>query len=102
MAILVSFLVGSFLGIAFLAMAVAAKERREQEGAHAGWGARDRDGELWLHEEEPVKCPESGQWISYGKVTRIYPERFRSISWTDTKAKHMKITVDWERRFGDD
>ena len=102
MAILVSFLVGSFMGIAFLAMAIAAKERREQEGAHAGWGARDRDGELWLHEEEPVKCPESGQWISYGKCTRIYPERFKSISWTDTKAKRMKITVDWERRFGDE
>lgn len=102
MAIAISFLVGVFMTIMAFAMAAMARTCREQEGAHAGWGARDRDGELWLHEEEPVKCPESGQWISYGKCTRIYPERFRSISWTDTKARRMKITVDWERRYGDD
>ena len=102
MAIAISFLVGVFMTIMAFAMAAMARTCREQEGAHAGWGARDRDGELWLHEEEPVKYPESGQWISYGKCTRIYPERFRSISWTDTKARRMKITVDWERRYGDD
>lgn len=97
MGILVSFLFGTCVGIAFLAMVLAAKEQKEEEEASAGWGARDRDGELWLHEIEPVKSPESGEWISYGKVTRIYPERFKSISWTDEKAKRMKITVDLEK-----
>ena len=97
MLILASFLVGTCTGIAFLAMVLAVKEQKEEEEASAGWGARDRDGELWLHEIEPVKCPESGEWISYGKVTRIYPERFKSISWTDEKAKRMKITVDLEK-----
>ena len=97
MGILVSFLFGAFLMLAIMAMALVAKEQKEEEEASAGWGARDRDGELWFHEIEPVKCPESGEWISYGKVTRIYPERFKSISWTDEKAKRMKITVDLEK-----
>lgn len=92
-----SFLFGAFVMLAVMAMALVAKEQKEEEEASAGWGARDRDGELWLHEIEPVKCPESGEWISYGKVTRIYPERFKSISWTDEKAKRMKITVDFEK-----
>ena len=83
--------------LAVMAMALVAKEQKEEEEASAGWGARDRDGELWLHEIEPVKYPKSGEWISYGKVTRIYPERFKSISWTDDKAKRMKITVDFEK-----
>ena len=97
MGMFLSFLFGAFLMLAVMAMALVAKEQKEEEEASAGWGARDRDGELWLHEIEPVKCPESGEWISYGKVTRIYPERFKSISWTDEKAKHMKITVDFEK-----
>lgn len=97
MAMFLSFLFGAFVMLAVMAMALVAKEQKEEEEASAGWGARDRDGELWLHEIEPVKCPESGEWISYGKVTRIYPERFKSISWTDEKAKRMKITVDLEK-----
>lgn len=97
MGMFLSFLFGAFLMLAVMAMALVAKEQKEEEEASAGWGARDRDGELWLHEIEPVKCPESGEWISYGKVTRIYPERFKSISWTDEKAKRMKITVDFEK-----
>ena len=97
MGMFLSFLFGTCIGVAFLAIVLAAKEHKEEEEASAGWGARDRDGELWLHEIEPVKCPESGEWISYGKVTRIYPERFKSISWTDEKAKRMKITVDLEK-----
>ena len=97
MGMFLSFLFGAFVMLAVMAMALVAKEQKEEEEASAGWGARDRDGELWLHEIEPVKCPESGEWISYGKVTRIYPERFKSISWTDEKAKRMKITVDLEK-----
>lgn len=97
MGMFLSFLFGAFVMLAVMAMALVAKEQKEEEEASAGWGARDRDGELWLHEIEPVKCPESGEWISYGKVTRIYPERFKSISWTDEKAKRMKITVDFEK-----
>lgn len=96
----IAFLAG-VIGMALVTIRILRQEKdRDDESAPMGWVARDRDGELWLHQQEPVKDYESGQWLSHGvSVKRIDQERFKSVYWTDERAKPVKLTLDYERRW---
>ena len=95
------FIIGAFFGMAIIAMAIAARESRQREQAFYGWGARDKDGSLWVHESEPIKDIEGGLWVTNGgNSTQIFPESFASIKWTDRKA--TRVMFIRERRHGDD
>ena len=87
---------GIVLGIILAVNALVSTKATEQDEAEMGWVARDKDGELWLHEQEPVKCTENGQWISHGNVTRIYPERFASVTWEDEEPTKVKLVKSGE------
>lgn len=103
MAISIAFLMGVMLTIVAFAMAAMAREKQEKECAFFGWMARDRDGEAWVHETEPEKDLESGQWVpKSGLSMRVYPEQMKSIRWTDDKATRVCLTIDRERRYGDE
>ena len=98
MGIAIAFILGAIMGIAFMAMAIIQRERRNGESVTYGWAARDEDGELWHYDEEPTKDIERGNWISTTGARQIYPEHFRTIRTTDARATRMALTIDTERR----
>lgn len=53
------------------------------------WVARDKNGELWLHSEKPIKSNEV--WLSGGKFEELLLENdwFSEVKWTDEEPREL-------------
>lgn len=54
------------------------------------WLARDKNGELWLHGEKPIKF--QNQWCSTGKVELIKlvdKSFFSEVKWSDKEPREL-------------
>lgn len=51
--------------------------------------ARDKNGELWLHSEKPIKSNEV--WLSEGKFEELLLENdwFSEVKWEDEKPREL-------------
>ena len=61
-----------------------------------GYVAKDKDGEIYLHEEEPTYHEDSGYWFSPRAelhITGAFP-KFDSISYKD---RPIKVEIKLER-----
>lgn len=55
------------------------------------WIARDKDGKLFLFEEEPIKC--TSAWMG-DRYFRIDCELFQEVRWEDKEPKKVKVTIE--------
>lgn len=56
------------------------------------WIARDKNGELWLHKEKPVKF--RGIWCSVGDVELVSPvdkSFFSEVQWSDPEPRELVL-----------
>ena len=53
------------------------------------WIARDKNGELWLHKERPIKSNEV--WLSAGEFEELQLEGnwFPEVKWSDKKPREL-------------
>lgn len=58
------------------------------------WIARDKNGNLWLHKEKPIKVYD--QWCSNGDIASVslVDKRFFSeVKWEDEEPKELVVKI---------
>lgn len=63
------------------------------------WIARDKNGDLWLHKEKPIKTYD--QWSSIGDVelvSLVDKSIFSEVKWEDEEPKEIVLKNDVEKQ----
>ena len=60
------------------------------------WAARDKDGELYLYKDKPLRGSE--QWhenpVSITGLIELRKESFPEVKWSDDEPTRVKITIE--------
>lgn len=71
-----------------------AKTRPKEKVTISGWVARNKNGELWWHKENPWRGAEG--WIPRNtNIISISNDSFPSVTW-ESEPKKVKITIEEE------
>ena len=57
------------------------------------WLARDRSGDLYMHEKVPLKNELTGEWILGGQFELLPAHLFSEVQWEDKGPTKCKIEL---------
>ena len=62
-----------------------------------GWVARDKQGDLYLYNEEPYKDNKYSEWLigfdNEGKYIEIDSKLFPQVKWEDEEPTKVELTI---------
>lgn len=57
------------------------------------WVARDKSGLLVVGAQKPIKEDKFGVWIGFGEHTKINPQLFKQVKWSDKEPTKVELTI---------